>query len=87
MSIFRFQALTKMMEHRPVPVELPDVKTSAYYGVDVFNRNTMQAYLSAEAFQHVMEVIEKQKGGRLERKFANQVAIGMKACPLSSSMR
>jgi glutamine synthetase len=79
MSTFRFKALEKVMEHRPMSVELPDVKTSTYFGVDVFDRNTMQAYLSDEAYRHVLEVIEKEKGGRLERKFANQVAIGMKA--------
>ena len=37
----------------------------------------MQKYLSTEAFEHVMEAI--QKGIRIDRKIADQVASGMKA--------
>lgn len=82
MSTLRFRALEKSMEHLPLEVELPDVKTSNYFGVDVFDQQTMKAYLSREAYQHIVEIVEKEKGSRLERKFANQVAIGMKAWAL-----
>ena len=82
MSTLRFRALEKSMEHMPLEVELPDVKTSNYFGVDVFDQQTMKAYLSREAYQHIVEIVEKEKGSRLERKFANQVAIGMKAWAL-----
>ncbi|MGM0504419.1 MAG: glutamine synthetase III [Bacteroidota bacterium] len=77
MSSIRFKAIGEVLNRKPVDVELPSVKTSDYFGINVFDRRKMQEYLSGEAYQKVMEAIDQ--GIRIDRKIANQVATGMKA--------
>lgn len=48
--------------------------------VNVFDRKMMQEYLSNDAFEGVMECVEK--GNKIDRKLAEQVAVGMKAWAL-----
>ena len=77
MTEIRFKALEKTFLRRPKPVELPSVKTSEYFGINVFDRTKMLKYLSSEAYNNVVEAIDK--GTRIDRKIANQVASGMKS--------
>jgi len=77
MATIRFKAIEEVLNRKPVDVTLPSVKTSDYFGENVFDRFKMQEYLSREAYQNVVESINQ--GTRIDRKIANQVAIGMKA--------
>lgn len=77
MARFRFKALEDVLTRQPLKVEVPKGKTSEYFGINVFDYTKMQRYLSKEAFQSVRAAIEK--GTRIDRKVADQVAAGMKA--------
>jgi glutamine synthetase len=76
MSTIRFKALEKASERQPLEVEAPGNKPSDYYGINVFDKEKMKKYLSKEAYNHVTEAIEK--GIRIDRKMADQIAAGMK---------
>jgi len=77
MSILRFQALQEALRRQPVPVVYPSNKVSDYFGINVFDLAKMQKYLTNEAFKSVELAI--QKGTRIDRKMADEVAAGMKA--------
>jgi len=76
MSTLRFHLVREAFSHTAVPVQAPAGKTSAYYGVNVFNRDKMRKYLSKETFKVLTEAIDN--GKNLDRKIANHVAAGMK---------
>lgn len=76
MSTFRFKALEDVLERQPKPVDFPSEKASNYYATNVFTQETMREYLPKEAYQSVMASIDK--GTRLDREMANQVASSMK---------
>ncbi len=80
MAQIRFYALKEAQNRQPVNIEYPQKKTSDYFGVNVFDNRTMQEYLSQDSFAGVMECIEK--GIKIDRKLAEQVAVGMKAWAL-----
>lgn len=77
MAIIRFKALEQVYSRKPVHVIPPSDKTSDYYAINVFDRAKMQKYLSKDAFNHVMDAIEK--GTPIDRKKADSVAAGMKS--------
>lgn len=77
MATLRFKALEDVVNRKPLHPEKDNLKVSDYYGINVFNRNKMQQYLSTEAFEMVEEA--QINGTRVDRKLANQVALGMKA--------
>jgi glutamine synthetase len=76
MAKLRFDALTKAMNRKPIPVAAPKVKASEYYGVNVFDRSKMQKYMSKDAYNAVIAAIDK--GERIDRKVSDQIAAGMK---------
>ena len=80
MAILRFKALEQVLTRKPVEVVAPAKKTSEYFGIHVFDKLKMQKYLSKEAFQAVAMAIDK--GVRIDRRMADQVAAGMKAWAL-----
>jgi len=84
MATLRFKALGEAMSRKPIVVEAPKIKTSDYYGKNVFDRIKMQKYLSKEAFQAVIAAIDK--GQRIDRKISDQVASGMKAWAMESGV-
>ncbi|HYW94917.1 MAG TPA: glutamine synthetase III [Bacteroidales bacterium] len=84
MAFIRFEALKEVFTHRPHFVEAPSTKVSDYYGVKVFDYEKMRKYLSAESFEKVMEAIDK--GTRIDRKIADQVASGMKAWAMENGV-
>jgi glutamine synthetase len=77
MAKLRFLALEEVLRRQPVNVDFPEVKTSEYFGINVFDRPKMQKYLSKEAYDVVIRAIEK--GTRIDRKMADSVAAGMKS--------
>ena len=82
MAIVRFKALEEVMNREPRPLVKNGELTSSIYKSLVFDRVKMQKYLSQEAFQAVIEAIEK--GTSVDRKMADQVAQGMKAWALEN---
>ena len=77
MPKLRFSALEELLNREPRKVEGTRIPTSDYYGELVFDRPKMKKYLSKEAFLHVIETMDK--GTRIDRKMADQIALGMKA--------
>jgi len=77
MPKFRFKAMEDLLNRSKIPVELDSIKTSVYFGINVFNDKTMQSYLSKEAYKEVKS--SSEEGTKLDRKIANQIATGMKA--------
>ena len=76
MAIIRFQAVQAANSRFPIHCEAPAEMTSKYFGINVFDKRKMQRYLSQEAYDGVMECIEK--GENIDRKLADKVASGMK---------
>ena len=80
MSIVRFNALQQVFNREKV--EITDVeKRSLLFGKNVFNKFAMQQYLTETAYNSVMDAIEK--GTRIDRKIADQVAVSMKDWAMS----
>ncbi len=77
MASIRFTALASACNREAKPYETTKTPVSEYFGVNVFDKKRMRKYLSNEAYDHVMEAIEK--GTRIDRKIADQIASGMKA--------
>jgi len=77
MASLRFQALQEVLRRQPAEINYPSKKISDYYGINVFDQQKMQKYLSMEAYRSVQKSIEK--GTRIDRKMADEVAAGMKA--------
>jgi len=80
MAHLRFKALEQVFNRKPVEVKAPATKASEYFGMYVFDKPKMKKYLSKEAYQAVELAIDK--GIRIDRKMADQVAAGMKAWAL-----
>ena len=82
MENFRFKALEiTLSRNADKKVELPSNRISDYFGQMTFNQATMKQYLTEEAYQKVMNAIEK--GEKIDRKIADQVAASMKAWAMS----
>jgi glutamine synthetase len=77
MAVIRFKALEQVFNRKPNHVTPPSDKTSDYFAINVFDKVKMQKYLSKDAFNHVMDAIDK--GTPIDRKKADAVANGMKA--------
>jgi len=69
--------LETLPNKKPRYVDAPSLKTSDYFGCNVFSIEVMQKYLSEEAYNHILECI--YTGSPVNRKIADQIAIGMKA--------
>jgi glutamine synthetase len=77
MAVIRFKALEQVFDRKPLHVAPPSDKTSDYYAINVFDKPKMQRYLSKDAFNHVMDAIDR--GTPIDRRKADSVAAGMKA--------
>lgn len=75
MATLRFDALREVAQRKPLEIPLPSDKLSDYYGINVFTKEKMQDYLSAEAFKAFKAAVEQ--GVLLDRNVADQIAIGM----------
>jgi len=81
MSKIRFQALNKILNRAPVKVDDFGKKRSELFGMDVFNEDSMRQTMTKEAFNSVINAIEK--GSKIDRTVANQIAASMKDWSLS----
>lgn len=78
---FRFKALEKTLDRKPVPVKLPSDKISEYYGQNVFDKEAMRTVLSSDIYDSLMMAIDK--GAKIETHVADAVASAMKSWAIS----
>ncbi|WP_313807116.1 glutamine synthetase III [Flavobacterium sp.] len=83
MSTFRFKALEKATDRKPVVVEELDRK-SAIFGSNVFGDKAMRQFLTPEAYKAVKSAVEF--GTKIDRKLAEYIAMGMKEWALSKGV-
>ncbi|MBQ9888137.1 MAG: glutamine synthetase III [Bacteroidales bacterium] len=76
MLMDRFDLVKESFERKEVPAEVPEGKTSEYFGELVFDRKKMCKYLDADCLQALLACIEGGKA--LDRDTADGVARGMK---------
>ena len=76
MATLRFKALDEISRRELIETKLSDQKISGYFGADVFDRETMRQYIAKDAYESLCNAIDE--GRRIDRKFANQIAQGMK---------
>lgn len=77
MASQRFHALDTIARRKHTEVTFPEGRISDLFGVNVFGKEEMRQYLPRDVFESVNSAIEE--GRRIDRKVANQVAIGMKS--------
>ena len=82
MSTFRFQALQRATDHKPVEVKDFDRK-SAIFGTNVFGDKAMRQFLTPEAYKAVKDAAN---GTKIDRKMAEYIALGMKEWALSKGV-
>ncbi len=76
MSNLRFKAVEEALSRKAKEIELPEQKTSDYFGINVFCRKQMQKYLSKETLKLVLNAIDR--GEPLDRTVSSHVAAGMR---------
>lgn len=79
MSLSRFSALETVFTRPTYDLEFVDApgeKISSFFGCNVFNNETMEDYLSKEAYKSLKKAINA--GAKLTREQADLVATGMK---------
>lgn len=80
MSKLRFNALKEVFKREPVDVEIPE-RLSRLFNLNVFSVDTMQEYLTQGAFKYI--VAAKERGEKIPREVADQIAAAMKEWALS----
>jgi glutamine synthetase len=83
MSNIRFQALQTVLNRTTPEVKLPSSKISDYFNSNVFDKQKMKEYLSKDAYQVVINSIDK--GEPIPRDMAEQVASAMKSWAMSKN--
>ena len=70
MSLNRQQALHEVLDRVPNHQPRPANKISEYFGENVFNLHVMRSYLPDEAYEGIVEAMEKMedKGGTVDMK-------------------
>ncbi len=81
MSNIRFTALQMAVSRPRRPFDENIGKISDYFGESTFNRHVMREFMSAEAYDAVIQAAEK--GVKIERNKADQIASAMKSWALS----
>lgn len=76
MSNFRIRALQEFSTHRAERFYEESRPVSEYFGQNVFTLEKMRKYLSPDAYAEVVSSIKE--GVSIDRKFADQIAAGMK---------
>ena len=82
MSSNRFELVRASFSKKAPAVEIPERKTSEYFGERVFDRAKMRKYLDPQTFEALLECIDK--GHPLDRATADGVARGMKEWALEN---
>jgi glutamine synthetase len=83
MDNLRFNALNIALSRQEIKSDADDRKVSEYFGELVFNQAKMKMYLSSETYTELSQLIEK--GEKIPRAIANQVAASMKAWAISKN--
>ncbi len=73
---FRAKALSDVLGRQPKHIDPPSNRISDYFGVNVFNEGAMRMFLTEDAYRAVRSAIDR--GERIDRRLADQVASGMK---------
>jgi glutamine synthetase len=84
MSNIRFQALQSVSTRTIPEVKAPSTRISDYYGSNVFDKKKMKEYLSKEAYQSIIDSIDK--GVPVDREIAEQIASGLKNWAVSKGV-
>ncbi len=77
MGTIRFEAVKTTLNRKPVTILEESKNRTELFGVNVFNAAASRSYLSKDAYKALEEAI--QKGTKIDRKMADQVAAGMKS--------
>lgn len=80
MGNFRFKALDELNKRKTERFHVETRPVSEYFAENVFSRDKMRKYLTPEAYEAVISAIDE--GKKINRKFADQIATGMKAWAL-----
>lgn len=83
MPTIRFSALREAHGRQALESDLGYSRVSEIFGDDVFNDRSMREYMTPEAYKSVTNAM--QKGHKIDRDIADQVASGMKAWALSKN--
>jgi glutamine synthetase len=81
MTNIRFQALQAVLTRAIPEVKIPSPKISDFFAANVFDKKKMKEYLSTEAFQGIVNSVEK--GVPIPRDLAEQVASAMRSWAMS----
>jgi glutamine synthetase len=81
MPTARFTALKAAGKRKPLDTDKKLPRVSEIYGSHTFNRTAMRDFMTEEAFKSVFNAIEK--GTKIDRTMANQVASAMKSWAIS----
>lgn len=77
MGNIRNRALDEFATHKAERFYVETRPISEYFGVNVFDMDKMKLYLSEEAYSSIIAAVEK--GEKIDRVIADQIAAGMKA--------
>ncbi len=77
MYSIRFKALDEIQKRETVEFCKNEKKVSEYFGCNVFDREKMRHYISKYAYESLCDAIDH--GRRIDRKIADEVALGMKS--------
>ena len=80
MQGIRLAAIQEVMRRRPTDYE-DNARVSDVFGENVFNKKAMAEYMTPEAYRSVLAAIDK--GSKINRDIADQVAAGMKSWALA----
>jgi len=83
MSTLRFKAIQETLNRKPNPIS-EEIRRSELFGKNVYNKSTMRQTLTKDAFLSVNNAIEK--GVKIERGIADQIASSMKDWALSKGV-
>lgn len=84
MSNIRFQALQSVSTRTIPEVNPPSGRISDYFGSNVFDKKKMKEYLSKEAYQSIIDSIDK--GVPVEREIAEHIASALKTWAVSKGV-
>ncbi|WP_452597691.1 glutamine synthetase III, partial [Pontimicrobium sp. MEBiC01747] len=83
MATLRFFAIKETLNRTPLKIT-ETKRRSELFGNNVYNKAKMQQTLTKDAFESVTNAIEK--GSKIERSIANQIASSMKDWALSKGV-
>ncbi len=81
MPAIRFNALQEARNRQPIEYDPGLKRITEIFGEYVFNMYSMKEYMTPEAYKSVINAM--QKGAKIDREIANQVASGMKSWAIS----